>query len=325
MKLSIAVPWYKSKDSVFALYDRVCAAVAGISDFDQLEFVFVEDGGNDGTWEKLRELASRDQRVKAARLARNFGQHHTLTACLDLCTGDWIVVMDCDLQDRPEEIPRLYAKATEGFDMVCARRGKRGDSWAKRMSSRCFARVFSWLSGMQYDYEVANFRIFSSRVLHAYRTMREATRNLPGQLQWLGFSVGSVDVTHGSRYSGQSSYTFTKLFSLALNSIIAYSNKPLRLAIRCGILLTALSLGMSLWILIRKLFWGIPVAGWAGVMVSLWFIGGMLMGTLGIIGLYLGKIYDEVKYRPIYVLAESVNISQTTENTASGNKPTAAI
>lgn len=157
--------------------------------------------------------------------------------------------------------------------------------------------------------------------------MRESTRNLSNQLQWLGFSVGFIDVTHGSRYSGHSSYTFIKLFSLALNSIIAYSNMPLRFAIRCGILLTMLSLGMSLWILIRKLFWGIPVAGWAGVMVSLWFIGGMLMGTLGIIGLYLGKIYEEVKNRPIYIIAESINISQTTEpyGPSFRNKPTSVI
>lgn len=313
MKLSIAVPWYKSRDSVFALHDKVCAAFAQMADFDQLEFVFVEDCGNDGTWEKLRELAAADPRVKAARLARNFGQHHTLTACLDLCTGDWIVVMDCDLQDRPEEIPRLYAKAAEGFDMVCARRGKRQDSWAKRMSSRCFAWVFSRLSGMPYDCEIANFRIFSSRVLHAYRTMREATRNLPGQLQWLGFSVGYVDVVHGARYSGRSSYTLSKLLTLAFDSIVAYSNKPLRLAIRCGALLTLLSLGMALWILVRKLFWGIPVEGWAGVMVSLWFIGGMIMGNLGIIGIYLGKIYDETKRRPLYVLAESINIAPPAE------------
>ncbi len=309
MRLSIAVPWYKSRDSVFALHERVCAAVADMKDFDQLEFVFVEDCGEDGTWERLRELAARDARVKAARLARNFGQHHTLTACLDLCTGDWIVVMDCDLQDRPEEIPRLYARAREGFDMVCARRGKRKDSWTKRLSSRCFAKVFSWLSGMRYDCEVANFRIFSAKVLRAYRTMREATRNLPGQLQWLGFSVGYVDVEHGARHSGQSSYTFAKLFALALDSIVAYSNRPLRLAIRCGVLLTLLSLGMSVWICIRKLVWDIPVTGWAGVMVSLWFIGGIIMANLGVIGLYLGRIYDETKQRPIYVLAESVNIA----------------
>ena len=117
MKLSIAVPWYKSRESVQALYDRALIVFDSMSDFDQIEFVFVEDGGNDGTWEELIKLAHKDSRVKVARFSRNFGQHHALTACLDLSEGDWVVVMDCDMQDRPEEIPRLYAKTKEGFDM----------------------------------------------------------------------------------------------------------------------------------------------------------------------------------------------------------------
>lgn len=309
MKLSIAVPWYKSKESVRPFYERCLLAVEYIADFADIEFLFVEDGGCDGTWEILADLAHEDSRVKAVRLARNFGQHHALTACLDLCSGDWVVVMDCDLQDKPEEIPRLYAKSKEGFDIVCARRGRRQDNLWKRLSSRSFAFFFSWLSGMQYDCEVANFRIMSRKVIWAYRQMRESTRNLPSQLSWLGFRVGYVNVCHGARYSGSSSYTFARLMALAIDSMAAYSNKPLRLSIRIGVGLMMFSLCMAAWIFARKIFLGIPISGWASLMVSTWFIGGVIIGNFGIIGMYLGRIYDEVKGRPIYIIDESINLS----------------
>lgn len=309
MKLSIAVPWYKSRESVQALYDRALIVFDSMSDFDQIEFVFVEDGGNDGTWEELIKLAHKDSCVKVARFSRNFGQHHALTACLDLSEGDWVVVMDCDMQDRPEEIPRLYAKTKEGFDMVCARRGKRQDRFWKRLSSRFFMATFNWLSGMNYDGEVGNFRILSHKMVQAYRRMGESTRNIPGQLHWLGFKTGFIDVVHGARYSGKSSYTLPKLIGLALDSIIAYSNKPLRLSIRVGVGLMVFSLCMAAWIFARKIFWGIPISGWASLMVSVWFIGGIIIGNLGIIGMYLGRIYDEVKGRPVYIIDESINIS----------------
>lgn len=308
MKLSIAVPWYKSKDSVNPLYERCLNVFSSMSDFQDIEFVFVEDGGNDGTWEALASLAYDDARVKAVRLSRNWGQHHALTACLDLCEGDWVVIMDCDLQDRPEEIPRLYAKAKEGFDMVCARRGKRQDKFWRRLSSRCFVAMFNWLSGMKYDGEVANFRIISHRMVCAYGKMREATRNLPSQLFWLGFQVGYVDVHHSARYSGKSSYTFAKLITLALDSIVAYSNKPLRMSICLGGGLMVFSLGMAGWTFARKIFWDIPISGWASLMVSLWFIGGIIIGNLGVIGLYLGRIYDETKGRPLYYIDKSINV-----------------
>lgn len=304
MKLSIAVPWYKSKDSVRPLYEQCLAAFTAMPDFDDIEFIFVEDCGGDGTWEAIMALAQHDARVKAYRLARNFGQHHALTACLDLCGGDWVVVMDCDLQDRPDEIPNLYAKSKEGFDMVCARRGERQDSAWRIFSSRYFVVAYNWLSGLSIDGEVANFRIMRRNVVEAYRNMREVTRNMPTQLMWLGFNTGYINVSHGARHSGKSSYTLAKLIGLALDSIIAYSNKPLRISIALGALLTLFSLCMATYILIQKLFFSIPIDGWASLMISLWFIGGMIIGNLGLIGIYLGRVYDESKHRPLYIIAE---------------------
>ena len=308
MLLSIAVPWYKSKDSVPVLYERCLAAFDRMPEFSAIEFVFVEDCGRDGTWEALALLAAKDPRVKVARFTRNFGQHHTITACLDLCQGDWVVVMDCDLQDRPEEIPRLWAKAREEeLDMVCARRGRRKDSLWKRSSSIIFASVFNWLTGMKTDSQVGNFRIMKKSVVEALQLMRESTRCLGAQLNWLGFTGGFVDVEHASRFSGESSYTLTKLFRLAADEIISYSDKPLRISIAVGAALSCVSLLFAAAIVCKKLFMGVEISGWASIMVSIWFLGGLLIGNLGIIGLYLGKIYTEVKRRPIYVIAEQIN------------------
>lgn len=308
MKLSIISPWYKSPESIEPLYEKSLSAVSQMTDFDEVEFVFVEDGGKDTTWQGLKQLAERDSRVKAVRLSRNFGQHHAATACMDLCTGDWVVLMDCDLQDRPEEIPALWAKAKEGYDMVCARRCERQDTWWKRTTSRLFYKIFNLISGMDYDGTIANFRIMSRKVVDACNDMREASRSIDTQLQWLGFKVGTVDVAHGERFAGQSSYTFAKLCKLAMDMIVAYSNRPLELAIKLGGMISLLSFLMAIWVVIQKLFFDVSILGWAGLMVSIWFVGGIVIGILGIIGLYLGKIYDEVKQRPIYVIAESVNL-----------------
>lgn len=307
MKLSIAVPWYKSPGTVLPLYNQCMEAVAQLPEFTAIEFVFVEDGGQDQTWQEIAALAKEHNNVKAMRLSRNFGQHHALTACLDLCDGDWVVVMDCDLQDRPGEIPLLWAKAREGYDMVCARRGRRKDKIWKRFTSLCFGRIFTLLSGMKYDSQVGNFRIMSKKVVLAFRQMREATRNMGGQLQWLGFKVGYVDVRHGARYCGESSYTIPKLISLAVDSIIAYSDKPLRIFCALGSIFAFFAFIFALYIIMRKLLWGIDITGWTSLIISIWFLGGLLLASIGFLGLYIGHIYFETKHRPIYIVAERIN------------------
>ena len=215
--------------------------------------------------------------------------------------------MDCDLQDPPEEIPHLFKKALEGYDVVCARRGKRQDHIWKRCSSRLFTAIFNWLSGMSFDPQVANFRILSRLVVDAYSRMGERTPFFGGHLEWLGFSVGYIDVQHGQRYSGKSSYSFKKLLRLATNSIVAYSNKPLHMSISLGFFMAFLSTIYALHLVFKKLLGGVGVDGWTSLMVSIWFLGGLLVGNLGIIGLYLGKIYDETKRRPLYVVSKKMN------------------
>lgn len=308
MKLSFLVPWYKSPSSVFPLYHKCLGILDEMPGITDVEFIFVDDASPDATWDELVRLARTDERVKAVRLSRNFGQHHALTACMDLCTGDWIVVMDCDLQDNPEEVPRMWAEIRKGYDMVCARRTDRKHSWWKRLTSRYFVRFFNWFSGMGYDGRVANFRIMSRKVVDGMREMREATRNMGMQLKWLGFRVGYVDVIHNARYAGESSYSLAKLVNLALDSIIAFSDKPMRIFCLLGLGLTFCSFLMALAIVVRKLAWDISITGWASLMVSLWFIGGIVIGSMGVLGLYIAKVYGESKRRPLYVINERINI-----------------
>lgn len=305
--ISIVVPFYKSKNTVLLLYDNLCALSYSIIE-ETFEFLFIEDYGEDGSWELIKEIALKDPRVKAVHFSRNFGQHYAISAGLELCSGDWAVVMDCDMQDRPEEIPHLYAKALEGYDVVCARRGRRKDPLWKRWTSVLFAKTFSWLSGMKYDPEIANFRIISRKVIDAYCSMQEKLRFFGGHLQWLGFPTAYIDVQHCARHEGKSSYTFRKLLNLAIDTIVAYSDKPLRLSIKAGFIMACFSFFYAIYVIYRKFILGIPVEGWTSIMVSLWFLGGLIIANLGIIGIYMGKIFNETKNRPLYVISKRINI-----------------
>lgn len=298
--LSVVVPVYKAENCLDELYRRLSAALGGID--ENFEIVLVEDCGGDNSWQKIAELAARDPRVRGIQFSRNFGQHYGITAGLDHCNGDWVVVMDCDLQDRPEEIPRLYAKAQEGYDVVLARRGERQDPPLKRFTSWLFYKVFSYLADIEYDGQTGNFRIMSRKVVENLRTMREQLRFFGGLVQWLGFPTASIQVEHAERHEGQSTYTYAKLWKLASETIIAYSDKPLRIAVRFGFLMAFLSFCYGLYILIRAALYGVPIMGWSSLIVSLYFIGGIIISILGIIGIYLGKTFDESKKRPLYVV-----------------------
>lgn len=307
MMLSIISPVYRSKASLVRLYEEVTALVGMLPGLTDYEIILVEDCGGDGSWEVLEELAARDRHVRAVQLSRNFGQHHAITAGMDLCRGDWAVVMDCDLQDRPSDIALLWAKAQEGYDVVNARRQDRKDGLFKRFASFLFHRIFEWLSGLSYDPKVANFRIMHRNVLNAYADMRESVRSLGAQVHWLGFRTGYVDVQHAERAEGSSSYSFAKLLGLAVDTAVSYSIKPLRLSVGIGLSIAATSAAVSLWFFVRSLVWKIPVEGWSSLMVSMWFLGGVIIANLGVIGIYLGKVYDESRRRPIYVIAKRVN------------------
>lgn len=218
-----------------------------------------------------------------------------------------MVVMDCDLQDKPEEIPGLLAKALEGNDLVLARRSVRMDSWLKRISSRVFYSLFSYLTDSTQDPSIANFGIYHQRVIQAILSMGDQIRFFPTMSQWVGFKRATVDVEHAARPEGGSSYTWSKMLDLAFNNIIAFSDKPLRLTVRLGLFISAAAFIMGGYFLIKYLRGEILVLGYASLILSIWFFSGLAIFILGVLGLYLGKVFEKVKSRPVYIVDKVLN------------------
>ncbi len=249
--LSIVSPVYSAEKILPVLVQRITQAVSAItSDF---EIVLVDDRSPpDNSWAVIEGLALENPAIKGIRLSRNFGQHYAITAGLDHAKGEWIVVMDCDLQDRPEEIPALYQKAHEGFDIVLARRAVRKDKLAKRLFSKYFYLSLSYLTGSEQDASVANFGIYHHKVTDAIRQMRESIRYFPTMVQWVGFRAAKIEVQHDERFEGgETSYNLRKLLRLATDIILAFSDKPLRILIKGGILISTISVIVALVYLIR--------------------------------------------------------------------------
>ena len=303
--LSVVVPVYRGAPFLHELHRRLVATLQPL--VARFEIVLVEDGGPDESWSIIENLARQDARVRGVALSRNFGQHHAITAGLRHARGQWIVVMDGDLQDPPEEIAKLWAKAQEGHDCVLARRARRDDASSKRLSSWLFYKVFNYLADLNYRYDgtVANFSMISRRVADAINGMGEAVRFYGGFLTWTGFQKAYVDVTHVRRPSGESGYTFFKLMKLATNIILAHSNKPLRLCVYAGLLLSTLSFAGGLVHIVRVVVHGSPVMGWTSLIVSVWFSTGAIISALGILGLYIDRIFTEVKHRPLYLVRKT--------------------
>lgn len=300
MHVSVVIPVYKSESCLYELCGRLKESLEIIT--KDFEIILVEDCGGDGSWRIIKDLAKQDSRVKGIQFSRNFGQHYGITAGIDHCNGDWVVVMDCDLQDRPEEIPFLYKKAQEGYDVVLARRGRRKDRFLKRFTSWIFYKVFNYLTDLNYDPQVGNFRIISRKVADNFRLIREQLRFFGGLVDWMGFPTASIEVQHDKRLAGKSTYTFRKLWNLATEAIICYSDKPLRLSVKVGFSISFIACVYGVYIFALALFHRSVVSGWSSLIVSLYFLGGIIIGNLGIIGIYLGKCFDEVKARPLYII-----------------------
>jgi polyisoprenyl-phosphate glycosyltransferase len=296
--LSVVTPVYRAEACLEELYRRLVSVLAGIT--QDFEIIMVEDCGGDRSWEIIRELARKDPRVKGIQFSRNFGQHHGITAGLDHSDGDWVVVMDCDLQDRPEDIPLLYARAREGYDVVHARRDRRQDALVKRWASDLYFKVLEYFADLAY--ETGNFRILSRKVVENFRRLREQLRYSEGLISWMGFPAAYVEIRQAERYAGKTSYTLAKLWKLAFDVMIAFSDKPLRLAVRLGFSIAFLAFCYGVYIFVHALLYGSPITGWSSLIVSMYLIGGIIIAILGVIGIYLGKTFDESKKRPLYIV-----------------------
>ena len=304
--LSVVVAVYMGSAFLRELSDRITKSAE--STFTDFEIILVNDASPDNDWEEIVTLCKEDTRVKGINLSRNFGQHYAITAGLECASGEWIVVMDCDLQDVPEEIPNLYSKACEGFDSVFAQRHDRQDKPLKRLQSWLFYKTFGYLTDTTLDHSVANFGIYHHKVINAILSMDDSVRYFPTMCQWVGFRKTYLPVTHGQRKTGASSYSLIKLLRLASSNIIAFSDKPLKMFICSGFSISVLSLFIAVFYLFSYLAGGIQVPGYTSLILSLWFIGGMLMFALGVIGIYLGKTFNQAKGRPTFIAAERINI-----------------
>jgi len=282
------------------LTERVVAAASQIT--EDFEIIYVDDHGGDNSWTLIEELAAADSRVRGIKLCRNFGQHYALTAGLDVCRGEWTVIMDCDLQDQPEYIGALHARALEGYDVVLARRMDRDDGFLDHVTSSLFYRVFNALTGSTADSKVGAFRIMSRKVVETFRRMPERHRFFGGMIEWMGFATSMIDVARSPRTERSSGYTLLKRFRLASDAVLSFSNRPLVLATRAGLVICVLSLLTSVVIVVQRIRGAIPEIGFASVIVSIFFLSGAILTSLGLLGAYIGRIYDEVKGRPSYII-----------------------
>jgi dolichol-phosphate mannosyltransferase len=306
--ISVVVPLHRCEACIVELYNRLVATLTPlVSDF---EIILVNDGSPQDDWKVARQLAEKDRRVKAINLSRNFGQHYAISAGVDYADGDWVVVMDGDLQDPPEEIPRLYQKAREGnHDVVFGIKPKRSHGFFKRLTSKMFTRVLGYLMDTKLDNAVTHFSIVSRKVAKNVRRFRERNRSYAFLVRWLGFDVAYVEVQHHARFAGDSSYTFRKLVGLALELMVSQSDKPLRVTITFGFAVALAAFVYGFYRIIWYAIWNVSVSGWTSVIVSIYFLGGLTFVALGVVGLYVGCIFDEIKRRPLYVVKEALNVA----------------
>ncbi len=303
-KISVVIPVYYGEKSISVLAERLTAVFLKLN--CDYEIIMVNDASPDASWDVIKKLKLGNDKVIGVNLSRNFGQHYAIPAGLSEATGDWIVVMDCDLQDVPEEIPKLYDKAIEGYDVVLAKRTVRKDKFFKKFFSRMFYAVLSYLSGIKYDPAIANFGIYKNIVIREILTLPEKNKFFPTMVQWIGFNQTAIEVRHADREFGETSYNFKKLFNLSLDIVLSYSDKPLRLAIKLGMLITFTSILFTIYQVYHWLNGDIAVPGYASIIISIWFLSGIIIFVFGIIGLYVGKIFENVKNRPSYIVKEKI-------------------
>jgi glycosyltransferase involved in cell wall biosynthesis len=301
INLSVVIPVYKAEGCLRELYRRLVESLDALQ--LTFEIIMVEDCGGDNSWSVIQELAVKDDRLRGFKLSRNFGQHNAITAGLDQMRGDWVVIMDCDIQDKPEDIGRLIEKTREGYDVVIARNIIRRHSWIKQVTAKVFYKVFSWFAGYHYQDGVRSFRIMSRDAANALKVMREQMRSIGPLGMWIGFSSAYLDIELESRYAGRSSYNTRRLVTLAFNNIVAFSDRPLRVSISVGFAMAGCAFTFGLYTVIRAMSHDIPVPGWTSLITSLYFIGGLILANLGVVGVYIGKTFDEAKRRPLYLIA----------------------
>jgi len=304
-KISVVIPVYKAEKFLDKLVFEIQKVMEVLAvDF---EIILVDDRSPDLSWAKMKEISIQSPNVKSIRLSKNFGQHPAIMAGLSQAKGEWIVVMDCDLQDQPKEILKLYKKALDNFDIVLASRKNRQDGFFKKSFSKLFSILYSYLTDTKFDNSIANFGIYNRKVIMEVLLMNDYIKSFPLFVNWVGFDATAIEVEHASRDSGKSTYTYSKLISLAFNTIISFSNKPLKLFVKFGMIMSLLALFVGLETINRYISGEITVLGYSSLMVSIWFLSGIIITITGIVGIYIGKIFDQAKGRKPFIIDQIRN------------------
>jgi glycosyltransferase involved in cell wall biosynthesis len=306
-QLSVVVPVHNEDSLIDELVKRLTKNVKLIT--EDFELIIVDDGSQDETWNLIKKEAALEKRIKGIKFSRNFGHHYAISAGLHNSKGEWVVVMDGDLQDRPEVIPDLYNKAQEGFDVVFVSRQNRPEKIYYRITQKFFYWCLITLSGIDFDSRQANFSIISKKVVGGFKEFPEYARFYGSTIKWLGFDRTFIVADHGTRHSGNTSYTFRKRIRLASDMILSFSERPLKFAISLGILISTFSILIAFWIFYKSIRFGFEVTGWPSTIISIFLLGGINLIVLGILGIYLGRTFQEVKRRPLFITSETVNLT----------------
>lgn len=298
--ISIVSPVYRAERILPTLVYEIDRVMKYIN--QDYEIILVDDRSPDNSWNRMQELSKLYDKLRIYRLSRNFGQHPTIMAGLSKAKGDWIVVMDCDMQDQPKEIEKLFNKALDGYDVVLAKREARKDSFLKKSGSKYFYKVFNYLAGIEINREVANFGIYHKKVIKSVLEMQDAIKFFPLFVNWVGYKNTAIPIEHAKREEGKSSYGFTKLLSLAFDVIISFSDKPLKLFVSFGLSISVLSLCIGFYYLTQYFLGNIKEPGYSSIILSIWFLSGILISCIGVVGIYIGKTFNQTKNRPAFII-----------------------
>ena len=302
--ISIVSPVYRAEKILPILVSEINLVMERIG--EDYEIILVDDRSPDNSWEVMKVLSSQNSKIKSIRLSRNFGQHSAIFAGLTKTKGNWVVVMDCDMQDQPKEIAKLYKKALEGYDIVLGQRENRKDKFLKKLSSKLFYKVFNYLSGGHFNNEIGNFGIYRKKAIDSILNINDYIKFFPLFINWVGFKSVSIPIEHGEREEGKSSYSISRLLKLAFNAIISFSDKPLRLFINFGLGISILSFVLGIYYLYLSITHKITQPGFSSLILSIWFLSGIIISCIGIVGVYLGKTFDQAKGRPTFIIDEEV-------------------
>lgn len=302
--ISIVSPVYRAEKILPILVSEINLVMERIG--EDYEIILVDDRSPDNSWEVMKVLSSQNPKIKSIRLSRNFGQHSAIFAGLTKTKGDWVVVMDCDMQDQPKEIAKLYKKALEGYDIVLGQRENRKDKFLKKLSSKLFYKVFNYLSGGHFNNEIGNFGIYRKKVINSILNINDYIKFFPLFINWVGFKSVSIPIEHGEREEGKSSYSISRLLKLAFNVIVSFSDKPLRLFINFGLGISILSFILGIYYLYLSITHKITQPGFSSLILSIWFLSGIIISCIGIVGVYLGKTFDQAKNRPSFIIDEEL-------------------